>query len=144
MTLSGAEVLRGAFLCLLQPLPPESVGDFLKGRIGVIGLIAFLAAQEAERGAAVRAAENEALRQLFRDVVADGDAGPLEPRLAELSRPSDGALTLESLDAANDALGAALIDLHERAECDGPRTLEHRIVALMVAHSAARELTLPG
>ena len=52
MTPTVPELLLGNFLCLSEPPPPESSGDFLQARIGVTGMISLLCAQEAERGTA--------------------------------------------------------------------------------------------
>ena len=66
-----AEVLIGNFIALIEPPPPDSAGEFMAGKVGVIGMISLLAAQEMEKGAAVRVAENRAIRALFAES-ADG------------------------------------------------------------------------
>jgi len=65
MTPTVPELLLGNFLCLIEPPPPESSGDFQQGRIAVTGMIALLCAQEAERGVAARVWENGAIREVL-------------------------------------------------------------------------------
>ena len=48
MTPTVPELLMGNFICLMEPPPPESTGEFLQGRIAVTGMIAMLCAQEAK------------------------------------------------------------------------------------------------
>ncbi len=146
MTPNLPELLMGNLIAISTPPPPESAGEFAGGRIGVIGMISFMAAQEAEKGVAVRVAENRALRTLFADAVKEGWAPNLND-LAALSRGEDNDLTLSGVDAANAALRRALIPLHETVEAtpaaDG-RARQGRILKLLREGAESRALSLPG
>jgi hypothetical protein len=65
MTPTVSELLLGNFIALMDPPPPEALGDFMAGKVAVTGMIAMLAAQEAERGAEARIWENQAIRDLL-------------------------------------------------------------------------------
>ena len=60
MTPNLPEILMGQSLALTAPQPPEASGDYMAGRLGMIAMLAALAAQEAERGIAARLWENQA------------------------------------------------------------------------------------
>lgn len=138
MTPTVPELLLGNFLCLVDPTPPESSGDFLQSRIGVTGMIALLCAQEAERGIAARVWENGAIRALL-----DGAAASHGARFAQAARGEDTDLTLAALDAANATLRRALIDLHIAVETARDAALDTEIRDLYVKMAAARRLDLP-
>ena len=103
MTPTTAELLLGNMKVLATPPPPESAGDYAGGMVGVTGMISVLAAQEAERGAAVRVAENAAIRGLL-----------TRAGRAETASVDDGDLSITMLDAANAA-----------RDRPGPRSLVH-------------------
>lgn len=138
MTPTVPELLLGNFLCLMEPPPPESSGDFLQARIGVTGMIAMLCAQEAERGIAARVWENGAIRALLADV-----AGAYGERFADAAKGADDDLSLAALDASNAALRRALIDLHIAVETERDGALDTAIRALYVKMADARRLDLP-
>jgi hypothetical protein len=146
MTPTISEALVGNFMTLMEPPPPESAGEFMAGKIGVTGMIALLAAQEAEKGAAVRVTENRAMRALF----AEADAGVWAPALADrlkaLARGDDPDLTITGLDRNNAELRVALIALHTAVEeSPGGASLarQKRILRLLRESADARRLDLP-
>lgn len=141
-----AEVLIGNFMALIEPPPPDSAGEFMAGKVGVIGMISLLAAQEMEKGAAVRVAENRAIRALFAEA-ADGGWVPAQAaRLKELARGDDHDLTLTALDRANAELRKVLIALQSAVEAQpGAASLarQKRIMRMMREAAEARRLDLP-
>ncbi len=142
-----SDLLIGALVALSEPPPPESAGDFMSGKIGVVGLISFLCAQEAENGAAVRVNENRALRALFGEAAHHQWAPSHSSLLAELSTGQDADLHLSALDQANAELRRALIVLQAAVEDDPipeARLRERRIMALLLESARARALNLPG
>ena len=142
MTPTTAELLTGNLIVLSTPPPPESSGDYAGGMVGVTGMISILAAQEAERGAAVRVAENAMLRELFVRAGAY-DAG-LGDRLVEAAGVSDGDLSISALDAANAILRRTLIALHEAVEAAGDAALDREILGLYQRMAQGRRLELPS
>ena len=133
MTPTVSELLLGNFLCLMDPPPPESMGDFLTGRVAVTGMIAMLAAQEAERGAEARLWENAAIRELLR---LGGVAIPAEAAV-------DRDFAICGLDRVNAVLRRALIALHIAAEERGDRALDHAILRFYVKSADMRRLDMP-
>jgi hypothetical protein len=146
MTPTISEMLVGNFMTLIEPSPVESAGEFMAGKIGVVGMISFIAAQEADKGAAIRVAENRAMRVLFTEAV-QGDWIPDQnPRLRELARGLDTDITLTALDRVNAELRAALISLQAAVEeipdvAALPR--QKRIMRLLHDAADARRLDLP-
>lgn len=133
MTPTVSELLLGNFLTLMEPPPPESAGDFMAGKIGVTGMIAMLAAQEAERGAEARLWENGAIRDLLTQ---GGVAIPAEAAV-------DKDFSICGLDRTNAVLRRALIELHKQAEENGDRTLDHAILRFYVKSADMRRLEMP-
>jgi hypothetical protein len=138
MTPALPDILRGNFLSLAVPTPPESQGEFMTGRVGVIALLSLLAAQEAERGHPARAWENDAIAAVLAEA-----AEVYGVQYAEAAEIIAADLSLETLDRANAALRRALITLHEAVE-DARDLPRHRaIVALYGEMAQARRLDLP-
>ena len=126
MTPALPDILVGQMIALVTPLPPEAGGDYQAGRAGMIAMISSLAAQEAERGVAVRVWENAAIRTLL------GEAG------------ADTDLSWRALDAVNAGLRRRLIALHEDAEAHGKKAVEIKILDLYRQMAAARRLEFPA
>jgi hypothetical protein len=135
MTPTVSELLLGNFVCLTQPIPPEAMGDFMAARMGVVGMISMLSAQEAEKGVAARVWENGAIRKVLADAAGAYGAAPEHP---------DGELTFEALDAVNADLRRALITLHQKVEAAGDRARDREILDLYVQMAQARRLDLPA
>jgi hypothetical protein len=138
MTPTAPELLMGNFLCLIDPPPPEAMGEFMVGRVAVTGMISLLAAQEAERGIETRLWENSAIRAVLSKSAID-----YGERFREVSKKHDENYNLTSLDAANARLRRELIVLHEMAEAKGDEKLHKEIIGLYVKMAFARRLDLP-
>lgn len=126
MSPSLPDILDGQAIALSTPQPPEAGGDYMAGRIGILGMLAMLAAQEAERGFAASLWENDAVREIL-----------CEPSTAEIE-PGLTALTAE-----NARLRRRLIALHEAAETRGDGDLDRRILRLYREMARRRRLDLP-
>ncbi|MES2035988.1 MAG: hypothetical protein V4466_17615 [Pseudomonadota bacterium] len=138
MTPTVPELLLGNFLCLMDPPPDESVGDYLQAKIGVTGMISLLCAQEAERGIEARTWENAAIRALLKaSAVRYGAAFGSE------AEGEDRDMSLAGMDRANAALRRALIALHIAVEDARDAALDTEIRALYVKMADARRLDLP-
>jgi len=142
MTPSVVEVMRGCALALTQPPSPDAGPEFFASRVGMISMLANLAAQEAEHAAAATVAENADIRALFAQAAAYDAA--LGGRLARAAQGVDTDLTLSALDAANARLRRLLIELHERVEDTGDAALDRTILALYVKMAEGRRLQLGG
>jgi hypothetical protein len=142
MTPSVTEVMRGCAAALTQPASPDAGPEFFASRVGMISMLANLAAQEAEHAAAAAAAENTDIRALFAN--AGAYDGALGGRLAAAARETDSDLSLTALDAANARLRRLLIELHERVEDGGDAAMDRAILALYVRMAQGRRLQLGG
>lgn len=129
MTPTLPDILMGQAVAMMTPMPPEAGGDYLAGRVGMLAMLAGLAAQEAERGSAARVWENGAIRALL----AKAGAAP---------ETADENLAWSALDAANAELRRALIRLHEGAEDRSDRALQIEILDLYRQMATARRLVL--
>ena len=138
MTPALPDILRGNFMCLAIPAPPESQGEFMTGRVGVVALLSLLAAQEAERGTTARVWENDAIAAALADA-----AEAYGVQYAEVARIRPADLSLAALDAANAALRRGLIALHEAVEAAADLPRHRAIVALYGQMAEARRLDLP-
>lgn len=138
MTPTVPQLLLGNFMCMIEPPPPEAMGEFMAGKVAVTAMISLLAAQEAERGIEARLWENSAIRAvLSRSALDYGD------RFKAASKGHDTDFTLARLDAANARLRRELIALHELAESRGDTKLHQEIIALYVKMAEARRLDMP-
>ncbi len=138
MTPTVPELLLGNMLCLADPPPQESLGDFFASRVGITGMISMLCAQEAERGIEARVWENHAIREVLTTASLRYGAG-----YAGVGDEDEGDLTLTSLDAENAALRRALTTLHAAVEDAGDRGLHHEILRLYIQMADARRLDMP-
>jgi len=138
MTPSLPDILVGNFLCIAEPSPPESAGEFMAGKVGVVALLSLLAAQEAERGLSARVWENAALRAVLTEAGAAHGAA-----FAEAGEGTDTDFTLGALDRANAALRRSLIALHEAVEAAGDTARDHAILRLYAQMADARRLDMP-
>ena len=127
MTPTLPDILRGAAASLTTPPPPESAGEFMVGKIGLISMLLALSAQEAEKGLAVRVWENAAMRE----------------RLGEtFEGPPDFRLSV--LDAQNADLRRRVTVAHEAAEARGDVATDRAFLDLYEAMANARRLEMPG
>eukprot|EP01030_Chromulinospumella_sphaerica_P025056 gene25056-25172_t len=117
----------------MDPPPPEALGDFMAGKVAVTGMIAMLAAQEAERGAEARIWENQAIRDLLTQ------GGAAIPEGAQTEKD----YTICGLDRVNAALRTALIALHTAVEEKGDQALDHAILRFYVKSADMRRLDMP-
>ena len=138
MTPALPDILRGNFLCLAVPSPPEQQGEFMATRVGVIALLSLLAAQEAERGTTARVWENAAIATVLADA-----AEVYGVQYAELADTTATDLSLAALDTANAALRRGLIALHEAVESAQDLPRHRTIVALYSQMAEIRRLDLP-
>jgi hypothetical protein len=141
MTPTLPDILMGQGLALLAPQPPEASGDYTAGRVGMIFMLATLAAQEAERGLAARLWENGALRALFARAAEAYDRS-LDGALGAAAKTVDDDYALSALDRANADLRRLLIALHEAVEARADAALDREILGLYQAMARARRLEL--
>jgi len=123
----------------IAPLLPTV---FAQGSASLLGFMMMFAAQEYDRAADIRVAENGDLRALFREaapLVGDHD---LKIALSRAAETRDDSLKVSMLDTANVELRRVLIRLQVHAEDNTMRALERRIWDVLRASAERRLLRL--
>jgi hypothetical protein len=136
MTPSVQQLLMGVMGTLTSPLPPEAGPDYNASRTGMLGSLAMLCAQEADRAVPIRGAENAAIHALL------SAASARYPGAAPGALGDD--LTVSGLDRINADLRRKLIGLHVAAEAENDRPLHLDILRLYQTMARGRRLALGG
>jgi hypothetical protein len=129
----------GQLMGQLAPLLPNS---FAIGGASLLGIMMTFAAQEYERGADIRVAENADMRALFRDAAPQIDDAELKTMLSKAAATEDRSLKISMLNAENTELRRVLIRLQAHAEEKGLAALERRIWDVLKASADRRLLRL--
>jgi hypothetical protein len=123
----------------IVPLLPTS---FAQGSAALMGFMLMFAAQEYDRAADIRVAENGDMRRLFRDAAPTIADAELKAALLRAADTRDDSLKVSMLDVANGGLRRVLIRLQEHAEDNALRDLERRIWDVLKASAERRLLKL--
>ena len=136
--LSAGQLMAGVL-----PLLPNA---YSQGSTAVVSILMLLAAQEYERGAEIRAADNADMRAAFKALSPlVGDAA-LKAKLDAAAMSADSSLLISALDKCNAHLRGLLIALQARLETqdgDSARAGERRIWDILKASAARRFLKYP-
>lgn len=138
-------VLRQLALTLAAEVAPAVSESYVQKSTGLISMLLAFAAEEWDRAAERRVEENRELRALLRDAAAFVTEPGLAGRLREAGQSAEESLSMRSLDSANDALRALLIDLHshvEGREDREARRIEAAIWRALVGSTRRRALSL--
>lgn len=136
-------ILNQAFAKIAMEMGPALPPGYGQGSATTTAVLLLMVAQEFNRAAAIRKAENDAMRLLFRDVAGTA-AGPLGDRLKAAGDGEDNDITVAALDKSNASLKTLLIELQTVAEDRNDKALEARIIRMMQAWAAARLVFLPA
>lgn len=126
----------------LAPLLPAG---YAQGQATLGAVMLSLAAQEYDRAADIRVAENRELRALFAELAPLVADTALKARLETAARGEETSLRIAALDDANYALRRLLIALHAQIEDlpgEAARRAERRIWSVLRASAERRKLTL--
>ncbi|HLK23254.1 MAG TPA: hypothetical protein VKT30_01205 [Caulobacteraceae bacterium] len=100
---------------------PDLKSPYLAGSAGLTAAVLMMAAEEADRAAHRLVEENRAIRGIFKDAVAHATSEVFADELRTLAAGEDNDLRISVLQAANNDLRRALIELHAAVERDpGP------------------------
>jgi hypothetical protein len=139
-------VMQGLAFTLLTEVIPDLHTEYSLGDAAVIAAAMLAAAQEYDRAADIRAAENAEMRALFAEAARMVEDTGLRARLTEASGTCDASLRVSSLNEANDRLKALLIELQahvEESRAGWAPALEKRIWDHLVEAVGRRRLPLP-
>lgn len=140
-------VLNNSALQLLTQILPLLPAGYAKGTTSLIAVLATMAAQEYERGAEIRANENEDMRALFRDFASLAGDPALQQALTRAAGTRDTSLAISALDVANCELRRLLIALQMHVEempGAAAREAERRIWAVLKASAERRLVHVPA
>jgi hypothetical protein len=132
-------ISAGQLMSQVAPLLPNT---FAIGSASLLGIMMTFAAQEYERGAEIRVAENADMRALFRDATPQIDDAELKAMLSKAAATEDRSLKISMLNAENTELRWVLIRLQAHAEDKGLRDIERRIWDVLKASAERRLLRL--
>lgn len=101
---------------LLTKIMPHLTSEYAQRDLTLIALALNGAAEEYDRAAENRLAENRATRAIFREALPLLGEGELRDALAAAATSEPKSLRIRDLNAANSALAALLIDLQGHVE----------------------------
>jgi hypothetical protein len=127
---------------LMGQLAPALGAAYSQGTAAIMALLMKFAGKEYERGADVRAAENNDMRALFADIAPRVGDAPLRKRLENAAATRDSSLAISSLNTANDELRRTLIALQVRVEESGTHEDRQRIWTVLRAMADRRVVSL--
>ena len=141
MSLSPEICLRGVLDTLQNRITPALTDSFAAEGARLAGLVLTIVTNGIDDVAAIRIAENAALRELFRDAAGVvGDAG-LAGQLEGAGSAEGSGYRLSELDAENGQLRGLLVELHMAVEDQGgdkARAIASRIWRMLKDFEAAR------
>jgi hypothetical protein len=141
------QVLNTSAFQLLMHVAPLLPSGYPQGTASLIAMLSMMAAQEYERGADIRAAENSDMRRLFAELAPHVGESSLKARLLSAAETKDTSLAISALDAANYELRRLLIELQAHVEQQPhaeAREAERRIWAVLKAAADRRLVSLPA
>jgi hypothetical protein len=136
-------ILNQAFAKIAMEMGPALPPGYGQGSATTTAVLLLMVAQEFNRAASIRKAENDAMRLLFRET-AGKVGGSLGERLKAAGDEEDNDITVAALDKSNASLKTLLIELQTVAEDGNDTALEARIIRMMQAWAAARLVFLPA
>ena len=128
-------------------LLPNLPSHYTQGAAQLAALMAILSAQEYDRAAEIRSAENREMRALFAELAPAVTDADLRAKLETAAAGDDKSLRISALNQNNYGLRELLIALHEHVEAqdgDTARKAETRIWTLLKTIAERRQLYLPG
>jgi len=123
---------------LVNDIAPETSSTFAAANSGMIAMLLGALAQDAERAAANRMADIDAIQRLFTRLTPDCDPGRAVERTRYVERQPT-SLRLSDLDALHADGMTLLISLHGWAESNDPE-LDRSIWDLLLNHTERNRL----
>lgn len=136
------QILNLSALKLMTELAPAMGAQYDQGMTQVVAALLIMSAQEYDRAADIRAAENADMRALFAELAPVVREAGLRKELEAAAAEGDESLRVSALNAANEKLRRLLIRLQVHVEDAGGET--RRIWDVLKAMAARRTLVLPG
>jgi hypothetical protein len=109
-------VLRSMMTKLLLEVAPAVSDAYVRSNVEAMGVLLAAAAEEFDRAAEVRVAENRSMREILRATTEHVPEGDLRSRLAIAAQEREASLRIGDLNAVNDRLRALLIEIQALVE----------------------------
>jgi hypothetical protein len=141
MTLSLEMCLRGVIETLQNRITPALTDNFAEESARLAGLVLTITTNGIDDAAAIRIAENDAMRSLFRYATPAVGNAALAAKLSAAGTGDGTGYKLSELDADNAQLRAQLVELHvaiEKQTGDDARAIDRRIWRMLKDFEAAR------
>lgn len=141
MTLSPEMCLRGVIDMLNERITPALTDSFAVETARLAGLVLAITTNGIDDAAAIRIAENDAMRALFKDAAGVVAVAALADKLEHAATTTASGYKLSELDRDNAALRSLLVDLHVAVENQSgapARTIDSRIWRMLKDFEAAR------
>jgi hypothetical protein len=130
---------------LMGSLAPLLPTGYAQGAAALTSFMLVLSAEEYDRAAEIRVADNADMRALFKELVPHVGNATLKSRLEAAAAARDTSLKIPALDEANYELRRLLIALHIHVEAlKDLRDAEKRIWEVLKASADRRVLKIPG
>ncbi len=139
-------ILRQSAGQLLLDIVPLLSTGYIQGNTSLVAFLMLMCAQEYERGAEIRSAENAEMRALFRDIAPILDDTALGTRLSDAGASRDGSSAISALNESNYELRRLLVAAHARIEeipGKAARNAERDIWNFLKRSADRRLITLP-
>ena len=127
---------------LMGQLAPALNAQYSQGAAAVMAVLMKFAGKEYERGADIRATENEDMLALFAELASRVGDTALRKRLEDAPARRDTSLAISALNAANHDLRRVLIALQIWVEDNGTREDQQRIWSVLKASADRRLVSL--
>jgi hypothetical protein len=137
------QILRFSAGQLMTGIAPILPPGYDQGAAALLGFMMLLSAQEYDRAAEIRVAENSDIRALFGELAGKVRDTELAKKLKTASEAKDSSLAISALDAANYDLRHLLIALQEHIEAQGDRNAAKRIWTVLKAMADRRVIAPP-
>ena len=137
MILTIETAMRGVADMLRDRIAPTVDDKFAGETARLAGMLLGVTADWVDDAAAIRAAENAALRALFADAGSVVTDASLATRLADAAGSVDPGLKISELDRESNRLRALLVELHSHVE-DHETEFSQRIWCLLESLEMAR------
>jgi hypothetical protein len=136
------QILNLSAMQMLGTLAPQLPPGYATGSASLIAFMMMLSAQEYDRAADIRAAENADMRALFAELAPRVGDAALAGKLRAAASGKDESLRISALDAANAELRRLLIVLHAVVADDA--AADRQVWGVLKALAERRLLKLPG
>ena len=140
----AVRVLQGVSLSLLTQVVPEVATPFGQQTVSVAAGLAAMVGEEFDRAADRLVTENDAVRTILREAM-PLLAADLQASVTRALGTSAAGYRVSALQAENDALRGALVDVHaaiDTIDSDSARAIDGKIWEELVESTRRREWTM--